>query len=193
MRRALTVVALVGSFIASPVWSEPKPFVTIPGKSRVAFQATFPLGDFTGATEELSGELSIDPLNIPLGASGSVHLNPAALKTGIAGRDRDLMMALEVEKHPLIRFTVMEVQAAFPSLAERADTVVTIHGLLSIRGVERPVTLTGRARLQTERLWVRGEGALTLTQYGITPPKKFFLTVGDTVQISFDALLAPKD
>lgn len=193
MRQILIAALLVGTLTASPAWSDPKPFVIVSEKSRVTFQATFPLGDFTGATEEVTGELSIDPLDIPSGVSGGVALSPAALKTGMAGRDRDLGKTLEVEKYPFIRFTVLEVRASFPSLAERSDTVIAIDGLLSIRGVERPITLTGRARIQEGRLWVRGEGALTLTQYGITPPKKFFLTVGDTVQISFDALLAPKE
>lgn len=191
MKLTFFFALLLAALPASPVWSDPKLFVIVSDKSRVEFQATYPLGDFTGATEEVSGELSVDPQNVPLGVSGSVSVKPESLKTGIAGRDSDLRKMLEVERHPLIRFTVLSVQASFPSLAEKADTTLTIDGLLIIRGVERPVTLTGRARIQEGRLWVRGEGALTLTRYGIDPPKKFFMAVGDTVRVSFDALLKP--
>jgi polyisoprenoid-binding protein YceI len=192
MLRTLCFPLLVAVLTASPAWSEPRPFVTASGKSSAAFQATFPLGDFTGTTDDVFGEVSVDPQNIPSGVSGSVTIRSASLKTGIAGRDRDLRKTLEVETHPVIRFTVLDVGASFPSLAEKVDTALTINGSLSIRGVERSITLTGRARIQEGQLWVRGEGTLALSQYGVTPPKKFFLAVGDTVRISFDSLLAPK-
>lgn len=157
------------------------------------FEASFPLGEFRGISQEVRGEFQADLENIPAGIRGSVTVNTASLKTGIDRRDRDLQTTLEVDKHPSIRFTVQEARASFPSLAERVDTQLSIEGTLSIRGVERPLTLTGRAQIREGQVWVRGEGNLKMTSYGISPPKKFFLSVGDQTRVSFDVLLAPKE
>lgn len=180
-------------FATSPVRAEPKTYVVVPARSQVMFEASFPLGDFRGTTEEVRGEFQADLENIPGGIRGSVTVNPASLKTGIDRRDQDMRMTLEVEKHPNIRFTVREVRTSFPSLAERADTQLVIEGELSIRGVDRPITMTGRAQIRDGQVWVRGEGTLKMTDYGVRPPRKFFLSVGDQTRVAFDVLLAPRE
>lgn len=186
------MVLLLSLFsVTSPVRAEPKSYVLVPARSQVMFEASFPLGDFRGSTQEVRGEFQADLENIPAGIRGNVTVNPASLKTGIDLRDRDLRTTLEVDKHPHIRFTVREVRASFPSLAERADTQLTVEGELSIRGVDRPITLTGRAQIRDGQVWVRGEGTLRMTDYGISPPRKFFLSVGDQARVAFDVLLAP--
>jgi len=193
VRRALMVVLLALLSATSPVRAEPKSYVVAPTKGQVMFEASFPLGDFRGTTREVRGEIQVDVENIPAGIRGSVTVNPASLKTGIDRRDSDLRTTLEVDKHPQIRFAVREVRASFRSLAERADTQLVIEGELSIRGVDRPITLTGRAQIRDGQVWVRGEGTLKMTDYGISPPRKFFLSVGDQMRVSFDALLAPRE
>jgi polyisoprenoid-binding protein YceI len=191
---AVVVAALpLALSVASAVWAEPKTYVVVPAKSRVMFEASFPLGNFTGVTHEVWGEVRLDPATFARGVQGSAGINPASLKTGIDGRDRDLRITLEVDRYPEIRFTLHEVRASFPSLADRADTYLTLEGELSIHGVARSVTLTGRAQLRDGQVWVRGEGTLNMTDYGIRPPKKFFLSVGDQVRVSFDTLLAPRE
>ena len=193
VRRRVMVVLLSLLSATSPVRAEPKTYVVVPARSQVMFEASFPLGDFRGTTEEVRGEFQADLENIPAGIRGSVTVNPASLKTGIDLRDRDLQTTLEVDKHPQIRFTVREVRASFPSLAERADTQLVIEGELSIHGVDRPIILTGRAQVRDGQVWVRGDGTLKMTDYGISPPRKFFLSVGDQTRASFDVLLVPRE
>ncbi len=188
-RLSLVLLALA---VATSADAQPKSYIVTEDRSRVMFEARYPLGDFAGTTEKVTGEFRINPDNVTRGVSGSVTVHPADLKTGIEGRDRDLRKALETEKYPEIRFTVEEVQASFPSLAERADIAVTIKGVMVIRRVERPMTWTGRARIDEGKLWVRGEAELKLTDFGITPPRKFFLAVGDGVRLGFDLRLTPK-
>ncbi len=193
MPRYLVVALALLTLMASRAWPEPNIYTISPIRRLVAFDATYPLGDFSGTTEEVAGEFVLDPGNLDGRVSGSATVNPASLRTGIGGRDRDLRKAMEVERYPEIRFTLSEVEASFPSLAERADTALKITGMLMIHGVERIITLTGRARTVEGRLWVRGEGTVKMTNFGITPPKKLFLSVKDEVRVSFDVLLAPRD
>jgi len=173
--------------------AEPKSYAVIAGKSRATFDATYPLGDFSGATEAVTGQLRLDPANIPLGVTGSVTANPTGLRTDNARRDSDLRKTLETDRYGEVRFNAEEVKSSFPSLAEHTDVILRISGVLRIRGVERPTTWTARARLEGGMIWVRGETNLKLTDFGITPPKRFFLTVGDGVRAGFDLRLAPAE
>lgn len=172
---------------------EPRPYAVLAGKSQVRFEASYPLGDFSGVTEEVAGAVRLDPADLPGGVAGSVRADPSRLRTGNDGRDRDLRKTLETDRHGEIRFHAEEVKSSFPSLAEGADVTLRITGVLSIRGVERATTWTGRARLEGGTIWVRGETDLRLTDFGITPPRKFFLTVGDAVRASFDLRLTPAE
>lgn len=175
------------------VAGEPRAYGVVAGKSQVTFEASYPLGDFSGTSEDVTAELRLDPANVALGMTGSVTVNPARLKTGIDGRDRDLRKTLDTDRNGEIRFTVDTVQASFPSLAEHVDVRLKISGVLRIRGVERSTSWTGRARIEEGKIWVRGETELKLSDFGIPPPKKFFLTVGDAVRAGFDLRLAPKE
>lgn len=189
----LGVLVLLALSLATGAEAQAKAYGVVPGKSRVMFEASHPLGDFSGATEEVAGEVRLDPSNIPLGVAGSVTVNPARLKTGNEARDRDLRKILETDRYGEIRFRIEDVQASFPSLAERADVQLKIRGVMLIRGVERVTTWTSRARLEAGKIWVRGEAELKLTEFGITPPKRLFLAVADVVRASFDLRLAPSE
>ena len=172
---------------------EPKSYSVVAGKSRVTFDASYPLGDFSGASEAVTGQLRLDPANLPLGVTGSVAADPAGLRTGNARRDSDLKKTLETDRYGEIRFSAEEVKSSFPSLAEHTDVILRISGVLRLRGVERPTAWTARARLERGMIWVRGETDLKLTDFGITPPKRFFLAVGDGVRAAFDLRLAPAE
>ncbi len=186
-------LALVVLFVAANADAEPRVYTAAPEKSQVRFEAKYPLGDFFGTTDKVTGEFRIDRDNVTQSVTGTATVNPADLRTGIEGRDRDLRKILETDTYPEIRFRVEQVQASFPSLAERADITLTIGGILQIRGIERQVTWTGRARIEEGRVWVRGEAELRMTDFGITPPRKFFLTVADGIRVGFDLRLAPKE
>jgi polyisoprenoid-binding protein YceI len=188
--RIILSLLLALALLSPAAQAEPRSWVPVPGKSHVAFEATFPLGDFTGRTEALEGEFRADTTNLGKGVTGFLRFSPATLRTGIQGRDRDMREALRVDRHPEIRFTAQQVQSSFPSVAEGADVILTIRGLMLIRGVERPMSFSARARLREDRVWVRGESTLKMTDFGIAPPTRLFLAVKDEVAVRFDLLLA---
>jgi hypothetical protein len=59
--------------------------------------------------------------------------------------------------------------------------------------VERPLVFLARARLIGDRIWVRGESRLRLTDFGIEPPRRLLFRVGNEVGVSFDVTLKPAD
>lgn len=169
--------------------AEPGPWAPVPLRSIATFEATHPLGNFSGRAEELSGEVRVDPADLAQGVRGAVSVGVSALRTGIQGRDRDMVRALDGERHPEIRYTIESADASFGSLSDRADVTLALRGTISIRGVDRPLVFSARARLREARIWVRGESSLRLTDFGIAPPRRLLLAVGNEVEIRFDVLL----
>ncbi len=176
--------------MAVPARADLRRWTPVPGKSAVAFTAGFPLGNFTGRTQDVTGELRVDPADLRQGVTGLVRVKPGGLRTGVDARDREMYKTLAVDRYPDIQFTVVQVEASFPSTTDRADVLLTISGLMLIRGVERPMMFRGRVRLRDNKLWVRGEAELKMSEFGIRPPTRFFFEVKETVLVSFDLLLA---
>lgn len=163
--------------------------MTVAAKSQVSFDASFPLGNFTGRTGDLGGEFRADQADLRQGVTGALRVSSATLRTGVEGRDRDMWKALAVEHYPEIRFTLDHVDASFPAVTDRSDVLLTISGRMVIRGVEHPMAFPGRVRRRDDALWVRGESELKMSDFGIKPPKKLFLQVADAVRVSFDLVL----
>jgi polyisoprenoid-binding protein YceI len=191
-RRALALAALVALvlLVVAPAGAQSRRWAAVAGKSSAGFRASFPLGEFSGRTEDVSGEFETDVTDLRKGVTGVLSVKAATLRTGDTGRDRDMRKALAVAEYPEIRFTVQQVDASFPSLADRSDVLLTIRGVMSIHGVERPMTFPGRARLRDDTLWVRGETELRMSDFGITPPTRLLLRVKDTVFVEFDVRLS---
>src|SRR5262245_30615380 len=91
-RRFATVI-LAAVLACGPAAAEPKRWTTVAGKSRVAFEATFPLGDFTGESSDVTGEFVGDPADLRQPVSGQLRVKAGTLRTGVEGRDRDMWRA----------------------------------------------------------------------------------------------------
>jgi polyisoprenoid-binding protein YceI len=185
----LLLSALFGWLAGLPVSAEPARWTAVPVKSSVAFDATHPLGDFSGRVEALAGEVRLDPSDLKHGVRGHLAIAVKALTTGDDSRDRDLRRALEADRHPDLRYDIEAIEASFDSLTDRSDVTLTIRGTMTIRGVDRPVSFAARARRRDERIWVRGESSVRLVDFGIPPPRRLLLAVGNEVAIRFDLLL----
>ncbi len=188
IRRWLGLLAL--ALVVADAHAEPKRWVPVPGKSVVAFDALFPTGNFTGQTEDLAGEFQANPAELRHGVTGWLRVNPASLRTGLDGRDRDMWALLDVGRYPEIRFTLQRLESSFHSVTDRGDVLLTISGVMTIRGVERPMIFSGRLRQREDKLWARGESKLKMTEVGIRPPTRLLMSVGDEITVRFDLLLA---
>jgi polyisoprenoid-binding protein YceI len=191
LRMLLAGLAL--ALLASPADAQSRRWVPVPGKSLVAFEATHRLGEFRGSAETVTGEFEADPADIRTGFTGTLRVPVAALRTGDTGRDRDMLKLLQADTHKLIRYTIGGSEASFNAITATADVLLTIKGALEVRGVERPLVFLARARLIGDRIWVRGESRLRLTDFGIEPPRRLLFRVGNEVGVSFDVTLKPAD
>jgi polyisoprenoid-binding protein YceI len=160
------------------------------GKSRVGFDAFHRLDNFSGASETPSGEVELDIEDLKKPIKGALTVPVASLRTGQAGRDKDLRRALDGERHPEIRYRIDKVESSFASLTDNTDVVLTLHGVLSMRGTERPVSFMGRIRLRQGTLWVRGENRLRPADFGIPPLRSWLVPTKEYVLATFDLVLS---
>jgi len=196
VRRAFLSAALAVAacgLAATAARGEPRRWTTVAGKSQVAFEASFPLATFAGRSEDVAGDVRADPNDLRHPVTGTIRVNSATVRTGLEARDREMWKVLAVDRYPEMRFTLEHVEASFPSVTDRSDVLLTISGRMLIHGVERPAVFPGRVRQREDKLWVRGESELRMSEFRIEPPRKFFLKVSDTVLVSFDLLLVAAD
>ena len=193
-RQLLAAVLAIGTLLwATTPGAETRGWKTVPGKGQAGFDATFSLGNFSGRTEEVSGEFQADVSDLRTGVTGVLRINAGSLKTGIDARDRDMAKLLAADRYPEIRFTIEKVDPSFPSVTDRSDVLLTVTGRMRIRGQERPMVVPSRVRFKDDKVWVRGEAELRMSEFGIDPPARMFVKVGDALIVSFDVLLAAGD
>jgi polyisoprenoid-binding protein YceI len=186
---ALLACTVLGAPIPTPASAEIQRWTVEAGKSRAGFDAFHRLGNFSASSEAPTGEFEADIADLKQPVKGSLNVPVATLRSGKAGRDKDLRSALDVERHPEIRYRIEKLESSFPSLAENNDVLLTIHGVLSMHGVERPVTFAGRVRLRQGALWVRGESFIKPREFGVPLLRHWLLSIKDSVLATFDLVL----
>lgn len=190
---ALVCALLGGAALPDPALAEAQRFTVEPGKSRVSFDAFHPFsfGMFAAASESPTGEFEVDIADLRQSVKGSLTLSAASLRSGEAGRDKDIHRALDAERHPEIRYRIDKVDSSFPSLAENNDVFLTIHGVLSVKGTDRPATFAGRVRLRPGgALWVRGESWVKPRDFGVPLLRSWMISMKDSVLAMFDLTLS---
>lgn len=144
----------------------------VPSLSRVGFDAKSTLHDFSGVTQKIEGELEVDLAQPDLGVVGTVRVDARSLDTGMADRDENMRAHLDVAAHPELRFAWTGLKHA--RVDARAQTVEGVAcGKLSIRGVERDVTLPVRVSVDaSKRVAIEGELEIAMKDWGVEPPSQ---------------------
>ncbi len=115
-----------------------------------------------------------------------IAIPAATLTSPREGLDKNMHKALKVQEHADITFRLLRLE---PTSAPGAFKGV---GVLKIAGVEREVVLALTTGRKENGLLVKGELALLMTDFGITPPKAMLgmLKTDPKVTITFETLLA---
>ena len=110
----------------------------------------------------------------------------ASLKSGEKGLDKNMLKAMNAEKHPDVLFTLAKYEPVQTSTTGVMTT--TASGELTISGQTKPATLELEFAPGPGGLRVRGAYALKMSDFGIAPPKLFLGTikVRDPVTVRFD-------
>jgi len=190
-----TRVALLGLSailaLAVPVSAEMQRFTVEGDKSHAGFDAFHPFGNFSVSSESTTGEIEADIADLKQPIKGQFGMLAISLRSGDEKRDRKIHSNLDTERYPTISYRIEKVESSFSSLAENNDVLLTIRGVLTMKGLDRPVDFSGRVRLRPGgALWVRGESWIRPRDWGVPPIRIWLAASRETVLATFDLVLS---
>jgi polyisoprenoid-binding protein YceI len=173
--------------LAGPAAAEMQRFTVETEHSRAGFDAFHTFVNFSLTSEAPTGEIEADVSDLKQPIKGLVVVPAVSLRSADKKRDHAIHRRLDVEHQPEIRYRIDRVDSSFGSLAENNDVLLTIRGVLTIRGESRPVDFSGRVRLRPGGgLWVRGESWIKPRDWGVLPIRIWLIAVKETVLATFD-------
>lgn len=156
-----------------------------PGHSEVAFRIRHFMSKVPGRFDTWSGTVTVDPADWS-SAQVSVEIRTASIDTQNERRDAHLRSTdfFAADSFPTITFRSTKV-------ARRGKDGLVLDGLLTMKGVTRPVTLTGtlvgmqRDAQGKQRAGLEAQGVIDRTAWGVTWNKTVegAAMLGDEVEI----------
>ena len=134
-----------------------------PVHSSVGFEVDYMVGAFRGQFRDVDAKLVVD--------GASARLTGAARVASVEVKDENLEAHLQspdffdAERHPELQFEASDIV--------RSGDEITVHGEITIKGVTKPVELTGTITdpitdpYERQRLGLRLETALDRTEFGL--------------------------
>jgi polyisoprenoid-binding protein YceI len=110
----------------------------------------------------------------------------------VAGRDvtqRDSFVSRQMNLQQFPNATFTASSGSVPATDGSGAVDVSAAGRLTIHGVTKDVTATGKAQLTGGRIEIAGNLSIDMTDYGVSPPSVPFTTVDSQVTIEFDLFL----
>jgi polyisoprenoid-binding protein YceI len=152
--------------------------------------------DAVAQTSSVSGGLSVSGDASGYQATGisviadvsSLHSIDSVAGRNVTQRDGIVSRQLNVQQFPDAKFD--STSASVPAAVTSSQVDVSVSGSLTIHGVTRPVTVTGRAQFVGGKIEIAGSVPINMADYGVTPPQVPFTTVDPAATIEFDIFLA---
>ena len=139
----------------------------------------------TGNTTAITGSITIDVANKKI-VTGKIEIDANTFATDIPARDENVKkLVLESDKNKTITFVPTNIEGV---LEVGKSSNVKIAGAITIKGITKPVTLTGTAILNPDNsLALSVTTVLTYGDFGVTIPDfPFLANIDKTVDLSVD-------
>lgn len=176
--------------LAAPASGEMQRFTVESEKSRAGFDAFHSLANFSVTSESPAGEIEADVADLKQPIKGQVIVLATTLHSGDKKRDRAIHRSLDPEHYPEIRYRIDKMESSFTTLAENNDVLLTIRGVLTMKGLDRPVDFSGRVRLRPGgALWVRGESWIRPRDWEVPLIRIWLISIRESVLATFDLIL----
>lgn len=111
---------------------------------------------------------------------GTIDISMKSLKSDNADRDEHMMKAIESSKYSLATYTFKEVK--------KTASGYKVNGILNFHGVKKPLSINANIKKIKNGLSFKGVSHFLMSSYGVTPPKMFFLTVRDRIDLNINVL-----
>lgn len=196
--RQVTIRGLVAVLVvALPLVASAATLEVDPSHTSVGFKVRHLFTNVSGRFDRFEGTIAFDP-DDPEKTTIEGSIEAASIDTDNEKRDKHLRAAdfFDVEKHPKITFKSTKVTDV-----DRAKKTARVHGVLGIRGVEKPVVLEasflgqGKDPWGNDRYGFHAETTIDRKDFGLTWNETLEtggVLVGEDVTIAIDAEATPR-
>lgn len=157
--------------------------------SSLVVDGTSNIHDWTLEAESTSGTISVEINEGKLEEINTLRftVEAEALKSGKSGMDKNTYKALNTDKHKKITYQLKSVKEI--SSGSNGTYKVKTTGSLEIAGIKKDITLNFNLSIDPNKIILKGEHNLNMTDYGLEPPTAMFgtITTGETVTIKFES------
>jgi polyisoprenoid-binding protein YceI len=144
---------------------------------------------FIQAHTEVFGDSNINPSTNKINSrltmndtiesiQGIIAIESFDLKSDNSKRDTNMYALLNASVHPSISFEFSSI-----TLKEKE---ATIEGFLTLNGMKKPIVSTSTITETDNKINLFGNFSILLSDYGMTPPSMFFLTVRNQIDIMYN-------
>jgi polyisoprenoid-binding protein YceI len=176
--------------------------VVAPGAS-LELDGDSSLHKYSAKAHGIEAGIGVDPARVPTALQASdlegvirghfvtaFHLTVpvAELSSGDKGLDANMRKALKGDRYQRIRFE-MDTYTVLTPPALTGALEVTIHGRLSLAGVERKIDVTATGLRVHDGIEIHGSKDLLMTDYQIKPPTMMLgaIKTKDLITVKFNA------
>ncbi len=144
-----------------------------------------------GVTNNVSGEIALDPTNLEEARIGTIRINARSFRTDSEQRNRAIVRLIfksEDDANEFIEFTPTKIDGIPSNVAHDVPFVFSIEGDLKISGTTKPATFVGSAMFASDdRLAGAAETVIRYGDWGLSVPDLPFLAdVDEEVKLSFE-------
>ena len=157
-------------------------------RGTLSFDGRATLGDFVGRTDSVRGAMTGGPDLAHV--AGWVEASVASLRTGNGKRDKDLRKSMEVEQYAAMRFNL---EGVTPGDTVGDTIAVSLHGTLTIHGVQQAVSLPGRVWPTGDGLRLRSDFPINVRDFQVAGLSKLLgiLKMNEHIVVHVDVTFGP--
>jgi polyisoprenoid-binding protein YceI len=128
------------------------------------------------ATQNVSSTLQIEDSFESI--QGIISINAADLKSDEEKRDANMYELLQTKLYPVISFEIIKIV--------KNEQNYTIMGNLTLNGTTKLISTDAVINQRENEINIFGQFPITLTAFGMEPPKLLFLTVRNEIDITYN-------
>ncbi len=181
-RFGLAVSTLLAAFVISAP-AQDKALQLDPSQTSVKFTLGDVLHTVHGSFQLKRGSLEFEPSSGKI--SGEIVVDAGSGESGSGMRDRKMNKEiLESNRYPEIAFHPDRIEGP---VASQGKSSVRVHGMFSIHGVDREITVPADVEMSADRWTATVHFTVPYARWGMKNPSTLFLRVNDSVEIDLMA------
>lgn len=152
-------------------------------RSVLSYDGSHPLHGWTGTSEAVRGELSID-VDDPAQSSATVTVPVASFDSGNGNRDSNMLDVVESDRHPEVRFVAERVEVeAWNATPDGYKGRWVAHGPLTFHGVTHPVEVPLAVTVAGSQFEATANFEISLERFEVDRPGLMLMKIRDALAL----------